>query len=171
MGAGLFIFFASIFVFVLLLIISIAVFKSSKKAASAEAANIELNYSRTSRPRTDIFFMYAALLMAFYHEFWLGVLEKLLVDIGDPGLFIYILEGISDWDSWGEIAVYWRSLLIVYVIVLIRLFLFDKKYGIKWYNYNNYVVASFNLLLFPFMVLGFVDWAFQWNLHNLFEEF
>jgi len=171
MGAGLFIFFASIIVYVLLLIISITIFNSSKKAASIEAANIELNYSRTLRPRTDIFFMYAALLMAFYYEFWLGVLVKILVDTGEPELSFAILEGISDWDSWGEIAIYWRSLLIVYAIVLIRLFLFDKKYDIKWYNYNNYVAASFNLLLFPFMLLGFVDWAFQWKLYSLFEEF
>jgi len=171
MGAGIFIFFASIIVYVLLLIISIAVFNSSRKAASIETANIELNYSSTLRPRTDIFFMYAILLMAFYYEFWQWALVKLLVDTGDPGLFVYILEGISDWDSWGEIAIYWRSLLIVYAIVLIRLFLFDKKYDIKWYNYNNYVAASFNLILYPFMLLGFVDWAFDWNLYSLFDEF
>lgn len=171
MGAGILIFLVSIIVYILLLIVSIIIFRISKKSADLEASNNQLKCLSAARARADIIFIYAVLLMAFYYEFWLELLVKMLVDTAEPGLLVRLFKGLSDWDSWGEIVVYWRSLLIVYAIVLFRLYLFDKTHGIKWYKNNLYVAAIFNLGLYPFMVLGFVDWAFDWKIYTLFEEF
>ena len=108
-------------------------------------------------------------MMGIYYEFWLTIPVKLLVDTADPSLGYHLIKGIFDWDSVGDVFIYWRSLIIVYVLVFIRLYIFNMRHNISWYKNNNYALAIFNLGLYPIMVTGFIGWAFSWEIWNVWE--
>ncbi len=166
MGAGFLVFIGSIVVFIPLFIASLLFMIKAKAKADIELNNLKLIYGTCGRVRTELFVLYTALMIGFYYEFWVKILIETLVDTPPPTLAYYIVKGLVDWDSWGYVFIYWQSLVIVYLIALIRVYFFNKSRHIKLFHNNNYVASVFNLGLYPFMVIGFIGWITKWNFYT-----
>lgn len=159
---GIFVFYFSIVVFLPLITISVIMFFTSKNNAKIEYEKLKINTVSSAKIKISLFAIYAISLMLAHYEYWLDLMYWLTGQRVSPFNSTFLRQAVLSWDSWYEIIDYWSALLTTYLLVSILTFVIYKIYNIRLYKINNYIASSFNIGLYPFMVISFIGWVFKW---------
>lgn len=159
---GVSVFYFSVVIFIPLIMISVYIFLKSKKNANIEHDKLKINIVRSVSIKISLFAIYAISMMLAHYEYWLNLMHWLTGGIVTSNNWTFLHQAVLGWDSWYDIIYYWIALFITYLIVLLLIFIIYKKYDIRLYKNNNYVASTFNIGLYPFMVISFIGWVYKW---------
>ena len=163
--SGIIVFFALIAVFTPLTIWSVYWFFKTRKPANLEFNQWKTKVKKPQYLRIALLSIYAIGMMTAHRDYWLEMLYRMINDerhVYFDTAWHSTWQAIIGWDSLQPIVEDWGALIIIYVVVSLFLFFIDKKYNIQLYKNNKFVASTFNLGLYPFIILSFIGWMYKW---------